>query len=223
MTVQPYESLGTIAVTLLLACVALVAGSQARSRRQQREEFIRSYVFPSSALAGLTQRHPALNEKDQLRVVEALRDFFLVRLRVGDRLIGMPSRVVDDLWHEFILDTREYQQFCKAAFGSFFHHVPASSNPSGEDMGAALRVTWRCACLAEGIYPQQPARLPLLFAIDSELQIANGHSFINRLLPRGRYAGDGGAVAGCGGGGESHGGDHGCGGHGGCGGGCGGH
>lgn len=213
-------SVGIIAIALLLVCVVIGVGYLKRTRRLKREEFIRSYVFPSSTLAVLAKSHPHIDENDQLRVAEALREFFLVRLRVGDRLIGMPSRVVDDLWHEFILDTREYERFCKLAFGGFFHHVPATANPPGKRMDAALRVTWRYACLAEGIYSPSPTRLPLLFAIDSELQIENGQSFINWLFSarRGENAGDGGSACG---GGDSHGG--GCGGHGGCGGGCGGH
>ena len=213
-------SVGIIAIALLLVCVVIGVGYLKRTRRLKREEFIRSYVFPSSTLAVLAKSHPHIDENDQLRVAEALREFFLVRLRVGDRLIGMPSRVVDDLWHEFILDTREYERFCKLAFGGFFHHVPATANPPGKRMDAALRATWRYACLAEGIYSPSPTRLPLLFAIDSELQIENGQSFINWLFSarRGKNAGDGGSACG---GGDSHGG--GCGGHGGCGGGCGGH
>ena len=204
--------------TLLLVCRLLIAGHLGRARRLRRKEFIRSYVFPASALAGLVERHPHLSEEGQLRVAQALRDFFLVRLRVGNRLIGMPSRVADDLWHEFILDTREYERFCKAAFRGFFHHVPAAANPPGRKMDAALRMTWRCACFAEGIQPLSPAKLPLLFRIDSELQIANGQSFINWLLapPRTKHAEGGGCSSG-----DSHSG--GCGGHGGCSGGCGGH
>jgi hypothetical protein len=212
--------LDVIAIALLLASLVIGVGYLKRTTRLKREAFIRSYVFPSSILAALTRYHPHISENDRLRVAQALREFFVVRLRVGDRLIGMPSRVVDDLWHQLILDTREYERFCKLAFGDFFHHVPAAANPPGKQMAVALRVTWRHACLAEGIYSPSPTRLPLLFAIDSELQIENGHSFINWLFSvrRGKDAGD--AGPGCGGG-DSHGG--GCGGHGGCGGGCGGH
>jgi hypothetical protein len=216
------ETMGIIAIALPLACVVLGVGYLEITRRLKREEFIRSYVFPSSVLAALTGYHPHINENDRLRVARALRDFFLVRLRVGDRLIGMPSRVVDDLWHRFILDTREYERFCKVAFGGFFHHVPAAPNPPGKEMDAALRATWRYACLAEGIYPRSPGRLPLLFALDTELQIENGHSFINWLFAPPRQKNAGGDGIACGGG-DSQGGGHGCGGHGGCGGGCGGH
>ncbi|CAH0442450.1 glycine-rich domain-containing protein [Ralstonia pseudosolanacearum] len=39
----------------------------------------------------------------------------------------MPSRVADDLWHAFILYTREYRDFCRRAFGKFLHHLPSAA------------------------------------------------------------------------------------------------
>ncbi len=39
----------------------------------------------------------------------------------------MPSQVVDDAWHEFILSTRIYGDFCRRAFGYFLHHTPAEA------------------------------------------------------------------------------------------------
>lgn len=37
---------------------------------------------------------------------------------------GMLSTEVDNLWHTFLLFTKEYQQFCSDMFGRFIHHVP---------------------------------------------------------------------------------------------------
>ena len=37
--------------------------------------------------------------------------------------LGMAGPV-DDLWHTFLLFTREYQEFCNAVAGSFIHHEP---------------------------------------------------------------------------------------------------
>ena len=53
-----------------------------------------------------------------------LRQFFLAYLMSGKRYVSMPSQVADDLWHEFILYTREYDAFCRRAFGGFLHHTP---------------------------------------------------------------------------------------------------
>jgi hypothetical protein len=35
-----------------------------------------------------------------------------------------PSRVVDNIWHTFILFTQDYSNFCAEHFGQFIHHKP---------------------------------------------------------------------------------------------------
>jgi hypothetical protein len=81
---------------------------------------------------------------------------------------------VDDLWHEFILYTRAYEAFCGKAFGGFLHHTPAVVlSPDKRDNEGLRRVWWQC-CKEENIDPRSPLRLPLLFAIDAKLGIADG-------------------------------------------------
>ncbi len=36
----------------------------------------------------------------------------------------MPSRIVDHAWHEFILDSASYIDFCDRAYGEYLHHIP---------------------------------------------------------------------------------------------------
>ena len=36
----------------------------------------------------------------------------------------VPSKLVDKVWHEHILDTHAYQQDCQNVFGYFLHHYP---------------------------------------------------------------------------------------------------
>lgn len=33
-------------------------------------------------------------------------------------------REIDDMWHTFLLFTKEYQEFCWSYFGYFIHHAP---------------------------------------------------------------------------------------------------
>ena len=91
----------------------------------------------------------------------------------------MPSQVVDDLWHEFILFTRDYGAFCQRAFGQFLHHTPAVKLGGERGDNEGLRRVWWYCCLEENINPRKPTRLPLLFALDAKLGIANG--FVYRL------------------------------------------
>lgn len=89
----------------------------------------------------------------------------------------MPSQVVDDAWHEFILFTRSYKAFCNKALGRFLHHTPteAMSTPTLAQEG--IKRAWRLACAKEHISPGNPTRLPLIFAIDSMLNIPNGFTY----------------------------------------------
>jgi len=86
----------------------------------------------------------------------------------------MPSQVTDDLWHELILYTRHYDSFCKKAFGGFLHHTPAVVLSRDKQNNSGLRRIWWLTCREENINPRQPSRLPLLFAIDKKLNIADG-------------------------------------------------
>jgi hypothetical protein len=188
--------------------------------RLRRESFIRQFVFPASVLQGLQKNYPALQEKDLHLVARALRQYFLAYARSRGRPVGMPSRAVDVLWHEFILDTAAYQDFCNKAFGKLFHHIPAGKEPATNSKGDALRVTWRFACLEENIDPRNATRLPLLFAIDAKLNIPDGHLYELDVVKKAPGTARAGTCGGFGcAGGDS--GSHGCGG--GCSGGCSGH
>ncbi|MEK6820985.1 MAG: hypothetical protein AABY11_01125, partial [archaeon] len=47
--------------------------------------------------------------------------------------IGMVSPRVDAVWHEFILHTREYVDFCNTVVGNYFHHAPATEAEESAD------------------------------------------------------------------------------------------
>lgn len=44
-----------------------------------------------------------------------------------------PDRQTDEVWHEFILHTRIYSEYCMRRFGCFIHHIPTS--PLLDDKG----------------------------------------------------------------------------------------
>ena len=147
--------------------------------RMRRAEFIRTYKWPPGLLEKLAEHYPDLARKDTALVSRGLRQFFIAHLMSGKRFVSMPSRVADDLWHEFILYTREYKRFCRQAFGfgAFLHHTPAivlSVNRRGNE---GLRRVWWYSCKYENIDPHHPSRLPLLFALDAKLNIPNGFRY----------------------------------------------
>src|SRR6185369_902566 len=84
----------------------------ARQIALRREAYIRSSVLPRGLFDQLRKRHPELTVKECQLVAQALRQFFLAHLKSGRKYVSMPSQIADELWHEFILYTKNYQAFC---------------------------------------------------------------------------------------------------------------
>jgi hypothetical protein len=40
--------------------------------------------------------------------------------------------IIDEMWHNFILFTKEYHWYCEKYFGRYFHHLPASKKEKDE-------------------------------------------------------------------------------------------
>lgn len=171
--------MGKIAVVLLFLALATPLWLYVRhSRTTERSRFIQDYAFPKGLDARLLKRRPELSPAQVALVFDGLRQYFEISLDARKRLASMPSQVVDDLWHEFILYTRNYQAFCNRGFGRYLHHTPADAMSSPGAQSEGLRRTWWLACKLEGIDPKQPKRLPLLFAIDGQLNISDGFHYV---------------------------------------------
>jgi len=159
-------------VSFLLVVVLIIFLSAWLSWK--RAEYIRNYRFPQGLYNKLKEKHPDFGAKEFQLVARALRQFFLAHLKSGRKYVSMPSQVTDNLWHEFILYTRSYEQFCSKAFGRFMHHTPAVVLSPSKTDNEGLRRVWWYSCKDENIDPKTATRLPLLFAIDKKLGIHNG-------------------------------------------------
>jgi hypothetical protein len=200
-------------MVIALLAVALLAGywNYRNKRKVRRREFIDNFAFHPAVINKFREVRPDFTPQQEELVFAALRDYFHLCNRAGRRMVSMPSQVVDDAWHAFILFTRGYQRFCRSAFGRFLHHTPAEAMSSPTRAGEGIKRAWRLACDHDGIDPKSPLRLPLLFAIDADLKIENGFTYVPDCS-RGRPA-----TASSGGGGGAY-----CGSHIGCASGCGG-
>lgn len=194
----------------------IVAWWYRKQLRKRRERLIDAFRFPPSIANKLTDQYPHLSDQDLDYVISGLREYFHLCNIAGKQMVSMPSQVVDLAWHEFILFTRKYEYFCGKALGRFLHHTPAEAMRTPTDAQQGLKLAWRLSCQREGIEPKAATRLPLLFAIDQQLNIQDGFKYALDCKQTGNdyyCAGHIGCGGGCGGGGDS---DSGCGG--GCGG-----
>ena len=208
---SPWRSAFAVALVLGGAlCVFLFFALRAWEQSLRRQ-FVREAPLPRFLGAKLMAQYPQLSVRDTELVLHGLRQFFMAHLRSNRQFVAMPSKVVDAAWHEFILHTRGYEQWCHAAFGSLLHHSPAEVLGRDPKRNSGLRRAWFWACKEESIDPGAPTRLPLLFALDKKFAIAGGFTYvpncrdINNKAGSDAYCGtsfgDGGG-GGCGGGGD---------------------
>ena len=164
-----------------LAIIAIVTGAAfyyyKHSRQARQLEFIKSYHFHHAIKEKILSKHPHLDNNQIHMVFRALRDYFWMCNKGNRSMVAMPSQVVDDAWHEFILFTRSYEHFCKKSLGRFLHHTPTEMMSSPTVAQEGIKRAWRLACAKEHIDPKTPAKLPLIFAIDGLLNIENGFKY----------------------------------------------
>jgi hypothetical protein len=186
-------------MTANLVALAIIAAAIVyflRSRKRRRADYIDDFVFHPAVINKFREVRPGLTPEQEELVFAALKDYFHMVNRAGKRMVSMPSQVVDDAWHAFILFTRGYQLFCKRAFGRFLHHTPAEAMSSPTQAGEGIRRAWRLACDRDGVDPKLPSRLPLLFSIDADLGIENGFFYTPNCKDGRRPLGDSGYYCG---------------------------
>jgi hypothetical protein len=64
----------------------------------------------------------------------AYRRFLALNLLYPGETLAV-NRIIDEYWHNHILDTLKYAQDCDLIFGSFLHHYPYFGLPGEEDEG----------------------------------------------------------------------------------------
>ena len=194
----------------------------ARMRARRAERVIRGTEFPSHIWRKVAKRYPMTEDSvARVQVERGLREWFVCCAWRGRRSLGMPSRLVDEAWHAFILDSVAYMTFCRAAYGVYLHHFPEGAGAGGGNELADTVWAWD---RSTSVYESILWDLDVRYDIEDPWGISDYElATIRAAKSPGPGGGGGCGGGGCvgGGGGGSDGGSAGCGG-GGCGGGGGG-
>lgn len=156
----------------------------AKAPKMVRGNFISAYQFPAALNDKLIEKYPHLSAANADEIIEGLRSYFHIcnmAQEQGENL-AMPSQAVDSAWHEFILHTKLYDQFCGQAFGQFLHHNPAQGMTSQTQAQLAMKMTFNQACILFNLSTKSPHKLPPLFALDARLNIPQGFNYSLRCL-----------------------------------------
>lgn len=85
------------------------------------ERIIDRYARDYDVTRGTAERH-----------ARELRRFLVLCAMNPDRRYGMRGNV-DDIWHTFLIYSRDYADFCEKVAGTFIHHVPEEDSDGGDD------------------------------------------------------------------------------------------
>jgi hypothetical protein len=113
----------------------------------------------TSAANGLPCSHPALDYRAPFVVEKLVRDHVVDSVEEGEDLFQemvrylvlaesdrpiswkMYSTRVDEAWHQFVLFTVKYTEFCHEFFGGYRHHAPGNApSPASAPVAAASAV-----------------------------------------------------------------------------------
>ena len=82
----------------------------------------------------LRHENPELWTNETIAATEANYRRFLALNILYPSEAHVVNKLVDDYWHQHILDTRKYAEDCEALFGEFLHHDPYFGVHGSEDM-----------------------------------------------------------------------------------------
>ena len=95
-------------------------------------------------------------KKEQLDLREAEYRKFLAMHIVHPGTDIVPCRIVDEFWHQHILDTIAYRSDCQTIFGSFLDHFPYFGMRGQEDADALADAYQTTLELYEGDFGTPP-------------------------------------------------------------------
>lgn len=70
-------------------------------------------------------------QKIQELSLEYKKFLYLAKMNPGVSLV--PGKLVDEVWHDHILHTKQYAEDCQRILGKYMHHSP-STNEDGENI-----------------------------------------------------------------------------------------
>lgn len=168
-----------------------------KQTRTKRLEFIKYYKFPEIVCKKFMAEHKYLSNSQADEVATALKQFFMAFALTKDggkkptEGLSMPSRITDELWHHFILDSANYEKFCKQAFGTMFHHKPGMDTEGNHavylmnSFPKDLTDTYSyIESLKHYIGLDTIKGIPTLFAIDAHLKIDNGFYYDSKAVDK---------------------------------------
>jgi hypothetical protein len=83
---------------------------------------------------------PRWTEVDAIHCCQLYKNFLFL-LKKHHPVALVPTREIDEFWHNHILYTKQYFQDCEQVFGHYLHHEPASPGDNSQQLIDQFKLT----------------------------------------------------------------------------------
>ncbi|MCM3781532.1 hypothetical protein M3231_00960 [Neobacillus mesonae] len=112
--------------------LGIVTSVQHLDRLTVRLEAALNDTYMNQVRDRVMAKHSFTSEKYDWMLLELKRYFILCSILKN---VPMYSNDTDIIWHEMLMFTRDYEDFCRNFTGEFIHHQPHTSQPSESERG----------------------------------------------------------------------------------------
>lgn len=130
------------------------------------EIMMKTMIFPMDTVIARYVRDEKITEEAAREHERELKRYLVLCAAYPEESLGMKGPA-DNLWHTFIMYTKEYARFCREIAGRFIHHSPSSEEDkrSGKAHADYARFLMLYQKHFGGppmhIWPQMPSMLPV--------------------------------------------------------------
>ena len=134
---------------LLFSCILfagikyLTANAKQTNVKSQSDTINQVMAYQMPNIIKRCQKDFGYSDADMVILEKELKRFLIMCIVLDSDYLGMYSKDVDNLWHSFILFTKEYAEFGETYAGKFLHHAPEINDNRTPDEFAKSREGFR--------------------------------------------------------------------------------
>lgn len=94
-----------------------------KTRKGQFVPLEKVMAYQNEDVVGRIKKEIPTTPENAKEIFDDVKRFLWLAAKRGD-ITSIPTPVIDKGWHEFLMFTKDYAEFCEAYFGTFIHHEP---------------------------------------------------------------------------------------------------
>lgn len=113
-------------VSIVISMYSYGAYAKKNHHKSNQDIIDQVLLYPMPHITARCQKDYHYADEDMPLLESELKKYLILAIvhKDSDMGRGMYSRDIDNLWHSFLLFTKEYAAFCRDYAGFFIHHVP---------------------------------------------------------------------------------------------------